>query len=192
MDEREVITAERVKADLISDVKGELLDATLGLLYPAFMCVLMLLILGNVGREFLTDIICYPLTVAVFFILACYIVRLITVIRELRLVKNGGFKVVSDTVKSISEDEFMERVGLFRAVTTVGYRDSGRLFSYRRGRVRIEDAFYFSSYGRVRAYRNVSQYSMVGDKFYLALYPSCNDKVMLMYSSRIYKFEKEI
>ena len=191
MDEREVITAERVKADLVSDAKGELLDAALGLLIPCFMCALMLFVLGNVGRDLLVDIICLPLTAAVFFILACCIVRIITLVRELRLVKNGGFKIVTDTVKSVSEDEFMEREGLIRAVTTVGYRDNGRLFSYRRGRVRIEDAFYFSSYGRVRAYRNVSQYTMAGDKFYLAVYPKYSDKVMLMYSSRIYRFDKE-
>ena len=67
-----------------------------------------------------------------------------------------------------------------------GYRDRPR----RRYSVELEHVLYFSQYGRVPVSKGICSYSMRGDLFYLVVYNCEDNHVVLVYSSKIYRFEE--
>ena len=186
MDERELLTPERVKADLIYDIKCERIDCIMcTIMFALIFGMLFLPTLLAGDKTGITAIDMVMLVILLLF--ASFLaVMWIRVVREMRLVKNGGFKIVNDTLNTVSEDEFMER-NIFD-LAKIGYRDRGRMFHiHHRINIHIEDAFYFSKYGRVHAEKNISAFSMKGDEFYLVIYPDYNDLVVRTYSARLYR-----
>lgn len=182
-DKREVITKETVKKDLLRDSKSEVLSCIIDTVSLGWMPMLIL-VFGiciikspRNGVEYMLNAFFYIAALVLFAYLLAVWYRAITTVH---IVRKGEFEIVEDTLNTISEDEFFES----------DYIEKVRRRMYLVRRYPIEDAFYFSQYGRVHASKKVSAYSMRGDKFYLVILPRKNDKVVKMYSSRIYRYEE--
>ena len=94
------------------------------------------------------------------------------------IAKKGIFEIVEDKLERSAEHELWESDYFIE-------RLRNRLLG--RFRQRYEDVFYFSKHGRVPGY---SDFSMSGDAFYLVIVPSKNNKVILTYPAKLYRYEK--
>lgn len=183
IDEREVITKETVKKALLRDSKSEVLSCIMDTVFFGWMPMLIL-VFGiciikspRNGIEYMLNAFFY---IAALILLAYILAVWYRAITTMHVVRKGEFEIAEDTLNTISEDEFFES----------DYFEKLRRRMYLGRSHPIEDAFYFSQYGRVHASKKVSAYSMRGDVFYLVIIPRKNDKVVKMYNSRIYRYEK--
>ncbi len=181
VDEREVITKETVKKALLREIKSEIIACIVDTIFSVwipFLCVLC--ILTTTFKSWDAIVFCgIAPALAAVFVLFMLGIEWYRVLSHLNIIKKDDFAIVEDTLKNISEDEMHSEV--FRLTR---FRVKGA------GRYVIDDAFYFSNYGRVYVAKNISAYSMSGDVFYLAVIPRKNDEVMKLYNSRIYRYEK--
>lgn len=182
-DKRERITKETIKADLLEDLKNERNECIFDTIYCAILLFFAILFLSE--PPFWRDMVSVFIYATVIIFIVAALVFLIFVwhrfISRQKSIKNGSFIIVEDTLDVISEDEF-------RQSSLPSFRDRMR---HHRRIVQIEDAFYFSQYGRVSVKKNVSAFSMRGDSFYLVLLPKKENKILRIYSARLYQYENE-
>ena len=185
-DEREVLTKDRIKADLLQDLKAEKVGCigwsilamfVLGLLF-AFACM----VADNSVWNGITVAI-WILSLAVSLLV---IITWIFIIRRVlfadRILKNEDFYIVEDQLVRISEDEIP-------TVSRFGFAQPGTRFAGYGSR--LADALYFSTYGKVFVRKQVSRYSVCGDRFYLVVYNDAKKEIIKLYSSKIYRFAEE-
>ena len=179
-DEREVITKETVKQELLGELKHDMILCIFDTVFWGLMLLGIFLIAiesPRNGVEYIINAVC--ILFAVFAVAFIFIAWYCT-ISNLCIIKKDKFKIVVDTLTNVSEDEYCQS----------DFLETMHRRMFLRWHVHIEDAFYFSQYGRVSVSKKVSAYSMRGDVFYLVIIPRKNDKVVKMYNSRIYRYEK--
>lgn len=190
-DQREVLTIEKIKSDLSYDCRAENISCVFTGLSVLFFIGAAVTFLEFILSE-MSDWNIIPVgfaTMPSLCALWCTVVFIATVRRvviEKRIIKKGEFRIVTDTVAAVSEDEFYRRP--FLAFTKPGYRTRAP----RRRSVELENVFYFSRYGRVPVSKGLCDYSMRGDMFYLVVYNGEDNHVAMVYSSRIYRVEEDL
>ena len=182
-DNRECITKETIMADLLEDLKDERGECIFDTIYCAILLFFSVLFLSE--PPFWRDIVSVSIYATVIIFIIAALVFLVFIwykfISRQKSIKTGSFIIAEDTLDVISEDEFRQR-------SLPALRDRMR---HHHRIVQIEDAFYFSQYGRVSVKKNVSAYSMQGDSFYLVILPQKETKILRIYSARLYRYENE-
>ena len=184
--DREVLTKDRIKADLLQDLKAE----KVGLIGWSVSAVFVLGLLFAFAYMVAGNAVCNGITVAIWILpLAVSLLVIITwifLIRRVlfadRILKNEAFSIVEDQLVRISEDEIP-------TIPRFGFAQPGTRFAGYRNR--LADALYFSTYGKVFVHKQVSRHAMCGDMFYLVVYNGAEKGIIKLYSSKIYRFAEK-
>jgi len=181
IDQRERITQETIKKDLLGDLKDErsecIFDTVCSVVLLAMSC--LFLYEPPFFKDIVAVIIYFAVMLFSLFVLAFLVFIWCRFAGMQNLIKKNAFAIEEDTLRSISEDEFRRN-----SLPALRYR-----MRRRHNIVQVEDAFYFSKHGRVAVKKSVSAYSMQGDIFYLATLPQKKNRVLRIYSSRLYRYE---
>lgn len=183
-DERELLAKEKIKEDLRLDYKKELV-ATAVCAPIALLCLL-----GSVWMLFAasgsldTGVLVFLFVVASVVLLISLLFLVLSfynLISARACIKRERFYVDTEELVRISKDEIV------RPSLSIDYlmRNLGS-----RGGPYIETAFYFEKHGRFAVTKTLSDYSRHGDKFYLVVSKGKKEKILKLYSLRIYRMEE--
>ena len=182
-DERELLTKEKIKEDMRLEYRRELI-ATAVCSPIALLCLLgtvVLLYTAKTSMDICVSVFLF--VVAIVFLLCCSLFLMssfYSLISARACIKQEKFRVDTDELARISEDEIV------RPSLSVDYFMNSL---FHRGGTHIETAFYFEKHGRIAVTKTLSDYSRHGDNFYLVVREGKKEKVLKLYSSRIYRFE---
>ena len=161
---KNILTRESCQKELVRWAKGEMLPdivllvVMLLIFVPLFVACIYLakniLVLGII-----LALICTAAPVV-------FVYRIVCAIMKLRLVKQGTFSIVRDTVSRISRGEVPK--------------------NYSEGR-RTVDVVYFTKYGRYTSLRTPFDLSSAGDEFYLVILHGKKDQIVFAYHSMMYE-----
>ena len=161
---KNILTRESCQKELVRWAKGEMLPdivllvVMLLIFVPLFVACIYLakniLVLGII-----LALICTAAPVV-------FVYRIVCAIMKLRLVKQGAFSIVRDTVSRISRGEVPK--------------------NYSEGR-RTVDVVYFTKYGRYTSLRTPFDLSSAGDEFYLVILHGKKDQIVFAYHSMMYE-----
>jgi hypothetical protein len=192
-DEREVLTRKRIAEQLVWKVKSSILSSAIvcgaGALLLTLLCRAFMM-----GWEPKAPGVLAWLAVVPFLI--GFVFSLVRSLLRLGMIRRGEFMVEEDVLLDVETD----RLNRWSAFFSGDYSIWNRLLS---GRVYSQDCyehiFYFESGRRfvanAAAYRGtrleaVADFSMAGDVFFLVVYQDASQKIVLLYSSKIYRYQE--
>ncbi|MBQ6892810.1 MAG: hypothetical protein IJN48_01270 [Clostridia bacterium] len=177
IDEREHITREIAKKEALHIADCELLDSALnfGIFAFAYGFVAMTAhaVLTMNSELVALQVFLYLLGAAVN---AFPVYRIIKSLAGRIGIMRGGFEIVTDELKSITKDQIHYEFVFTKLLL--------RPFNFTTSV--LGDELYFDKHGEVYVKGKVSEYSNVGDKFYLVTYGK-NNRVARVYNSRMYR-----
>ena len=185
-DEREILTRPTIQKKLIYEAKRSMIGSLL-------MCILGTMVFGMVSLillfpnyvTFATKLIVSILVSLYFIACAFFFVRAL-----LRMIKakRGNFTVVEDVLSEIKDNQF----SLVQLILYGGWH------SLLGNKSHLNHVFKFQSektfIANVEEYKNTrlgktAEFSSIGDSFYLVFYNDSPDKIVLLFSSKIYCLE---
>ena len=164
---KNLLTREFCKKELLRWAKGELLPDVVLLAIMLFVFVPFIFLSISIAK--------YILILGIVLALICAVVPIIFVCRiildmiALRLVKQGGFSIVKDTVLRLSKDELSKNDS-----------EGGQYV----------DVIYFSEHGRYIASGVAFDISSVGDEFYLVILHAKKEKIVFAFHSMMYDYKE--
>lgn len=184
-DERELLTKEKIKEDLHSEYKRELVAAAV--CSPiALLCILgsvELLYVAKDGMDMCVSVFLFVVAIVLMLCCSLFLVSFFySLISTRACIKRENFRIDTEELARISYDEFV------RPSLSVDYFMNDLV--HHGGRTHIETAFYFEKHGRIAVTKTLSDYSRHGDKFYLVVKEGKKEKILKLYSSRIYRMEE--
>lgn len=161
---KNILTRESCQKELIRWAKGEMLPDVVLLVVMLLIFVPLFVACISLAKNILVlgiilALICTAAPVVFVYRIVCAIMRL-------RLVKQGAFSIVRDTVSRISRGEVPK--------------------NYSEGR-RTVDVVYFTKYGRYTSLRTPFDLSSAGDEFYLVILHGKKDQIVFAYHSMMYE-----
>lgn len=160
---KNVLTREILKKDLKKLQKDQIIITVI--FFAAILIVWLPIIL--LGLTDIEDALFLWLVLLIFglFCFALAIFNLISVKRAFRLIENGDFSVIKETV-------------------------SAKVSGERISRRHHEDVLYFGHYGRYIPTRTVFRLSSVDDKFYLVILGGRKKTIALAYPCKMYEYKE--
>ncbi len=161
---KNILTRETCKKELVKWAKGEIIPDVI--LLPIILLIFIPLFLLSIYTAK------YILVLGIVLASVCtvapiiFVCRIICDIIKIRLVKQGSFSIVKDTVCRISKGEIPKK--------------------YSEGR-RTVDVIYFTKHGRCTSLATPFDLSSVGDEFYLVILHGKKDQIVFAYHSMMYE-----
>ena len=180
-DEREVLTRKIVLGKLMREAKRTIVGALLMLLLSAIVFLALWLLFSSSGIASLLVGILYlvPLAVCLFFIFRALLV--------MSKANRGDFTVAEDTLESVEND----KLNFWRLVINLGaslrlgdFTDN--IFKFRSGRQFIANCTEYQNTHLNAA----ADFSQSGDKFIVVFYNDEPQKIVLLYSTKIYTYKE--
>jgi len=192
-DEREVLTRKRIAEQLVREVKSSIMNSAIvcgaGALLLTLLCRAFIMGWESKAPGGLAWLAVVPFLIGFVF-------SLVRSLSQLGKIRRGEFVVAEDILLDVQADQLNRR----RAFFSGDYSIWNRLLS---GRVYSQDCyehiFYFESGRRfvanAAAYRGtrleaVADFSMAGDAFFLVTYADAPQKIVLLYSAKIYRYQE--
>jgi hypothetical protein len=187
-DEKEILTQQIVFKKLMYEAKrsvvGCLLMCVLG---AVFFGMLSLILLSPSYVTVITKIIVGILSSLYFIVCAFFFVRAL-----LRMIKakQGAFTVVEDVLTEIKDNQF----SLIQLIIHGGFD------ALLGNKAHLNHVFHFQSgkifIANVEQYKNTrlgtaAEFSLPGDNFFLVFYNDSPNKIVLLFSSKIYTYKNE-
>ena len=161
---KKILTRESCQKELIRWAKGEMLPDVVLLVVMLLIFVPLFVACISLAKNILVLGIILALICTAAPVVFVY--RIVCAIMKLRLVKQGAFSIVRDTVSRISRGEVPK--------------------NYSEGR-RTVDVVYFTKYGRYTSLRTPFDLSSAGDEFYLVILHGKKDQIVFAYHSIMYE-----
>ena len=161
---KNILTRESCQKELIRWAKGEMLPDVVLLVVMLLIFVPLFVACISLAKNILVLGIILALICTAAPVVFVY--RIVCAIMKLRLVKQGAFSIVRDTVSRISRGEVPK--------------------NYSEGR-RTVDVVYFTKYGRYTSLRTPFDLSSAGDEFYLVILHGKKDQIVFAYHSIMYE-----
>ena len=158
---KNVLTRDIIKKELTHYAKGSVSISTVFLLTTGVGTGIPFILLGIAGTSdsLIGGTVCIFIGAA---IILCLIHVLLADIRMKRLVNNGRFYIIKDTVSRLSRGE-------------------------PQGKYRTVDVLYFTRFGRYIPSQTTFDLSSVGDEFYLVIIPTRKPKICFAYHTMMYE-----
>ena len=185
-DEREILTRQSVLKKLAYEAKrsmvGSLLMCILGMVFFGMMCLILLSLPYVTTR---TKIILGLLLVPYFIACAFFFVRALLILFK---AKRGEFTVVEDILTEVKDNQFnlIQLIMYGGRHTLLGNKAHLRhVFQFESGKTFIANA---EEYKNTRL-GTAAQFSSPGDIFFLVFYNDSPNKIILLFSSKIYYYK---
>lgn len=192
-DEREVLTRKRIAEQLVREVKSSILSS-------AIVCGAGALLLTLLCRAFMMGWESKaPGGLAWLAVVPWVIVFIVSSVRsfsQFGKIRRGEFMVVEDVLTDVETDRLnRRRAFLFGEYSIWNHLLFGRgydhscyehIFAFESGRRFVTTA----SVDRNTRLETVAEFSMSGDTFFLAVYQDEPQKIVLLYSSKIYRYQE--
>ena len=187
MDERELLTKEKIAKDFLHIFRSQRIAST----------IFGIVCLGGLGAfaAFFALVeselwLWLVLGIPSAIMLLAFSFELYWIHREERRSKRYAFRVVEDTIARVAYDEYLKigpfyRKGILRR-RRFGQGTIASLMLEDRDPT-IADIFYFEHYGRVPVPDLLAHILSVGDECYLVFYPEDSEGVAYVYSKRSYR-----
>ncbi|MBQ9086371.1 MAG: phage holin family protein [Clostridia bacterium] len=182
-DERELLTRQTIQRKLEREAKHSIVGTVLILFLGLVVLGVMFLLLAAVAPMISTVTVAVETVLVAIFVLVC-ILFMIRGASRLSRARKETFSVIEDELGEVCENH----LNLWRLLLT------GRLFD----RSCYEHVFEFKSGKKyvVNCSENqntsldaVAKFSLPGDKFYLVFYTDSPEKVVLLYASKLYRYQ---
>ena len=158
---KNVLTRDIIKKELMHYAKGSVSISTVFLLTTGVVTGIPFILLGIAGLKDLLigGIVC--IMIGAGLLLSLFLV-LLSDIRTKRLINEGRFYIIKDTVSRLSRGE-------------------------PRGRYSTVDVLYFTKLGRYIPSQTTFDLSSVGDEFYIVIIPAKKPKICFAYHTMMYE-----
>lgn len=179
-DKREILTREIIKQKLIQEAKRSMIGAVLIFALGSLIFGMLHIVVISASR--LVPLVVESILFAIFVIAGVFFFMrgVLHVIKA----RHGEFSVLEDILSDVKDDRF----SIWRMFLT------GRIFD----QSNYEHIFTFASGKKFVAnsseYKNTSldataKFSLLGDTFFLVYYNGAPDKIVLLYSSKLYSYK---
>ena len=187
-DEREILTRQIILKKLVYEAKRSMVGALL-------ICILGAIVLGMMHLSllffhyvsFTTKLISSILSVIYFIVCAFFFIRAIL---KMIKAKKGDFTVIEDVLIEINDNQLsIIQLILYGGIYTL-FGDRSHLnhvFKFKSGKIFTANAEEYKS----TRLGTVAEFSLPGDTFFLVSYNSSPDKIILLFSSKIYNYKAE-
>ena len=187
-DEREILTRQNILKKLIYEAKRSMVGSLL-------MCVLGAVIFGMISLLLLTPSyvtiatkLIVGILIALYFI-ACAFFFIRAILRMIKA-KRGNFTVVEDILTEVKDNQFnlIQLIMYGGRHTLLGNKAHLRhVFQFESGKTFIANA---EEYKNTRL-GTAAEFSLPGDTFFLVFYNDNPNKIILLFSSKIYAYKAE-
>ncbi len=191
-DERELLTRELVARKLMRDSGSSVITSILLFFLASLLSGMMYALFSSLSDLLAALVVGIPFA-AVTIVFAFFVIRDVL---QRRKARHGKFSIVEDELVEMHEDRFSIRQTLLygNRINIWHILLNKRLFA----RSSYEHVFQFKSGKRFvansEAYQNTrletaAQFSMPGDTFYIVTYEDAPDKIVWLYSTKIYRYQ---
>ena len=188
-DERELLTRKRIAAQLAWEAKHSVLGA-------AIVCAIGALLLTVFCRLVIPKAHAAWSYLAILPCLAAFMITFTHSLLLLGMIRRGEFVVAEDRLVDVQTDRLNKRSAVLYGDYSIwnqiffgrGYsRDCyEHIFQFESGRRFVANA---QTYHGTRL-ETVAEFSMPGDTFFLVMYEDKPQKIVLLYSAKIYRYQE--
>lgn len=185
-DEREVLTREIISQKLIREAKRSMVGSVLMLLLGA-LALGMLHVMSLYASPSVSSIaVIAEIVLDAIFVGACIFFFVRGALRMSKA-RHGEFSVVEDSLLDIQEDRF----SLWQMLLTGRIFDRSNyvhIFKFQSGKKVVVNSDEYQNTGLDAA----AKFSLPGDTFFLVFYKDSPEKIVLLYSSKIYNYKYKV
>lgn len=183
-DERQILTREHIYNKLIREAKRSMLGSIMMLVLGSLILGIMSFVfLGAANDNNFTALTILEMILSAAFVLTCgfFFVRALW---RLFKAKHGEFTVFEDTLTEIEDNKF-SLWQLFLSGNLFSQANYNHIFKFKSGKKFIANSSEFQN----THIDTAAQISLIGDHFILVYYNDVPEKVIWIYSNKIYNYK---